>query len=63
MRRVPRGIFPDAKSPRAVLQPPNAFAESARDAMSLTDSFSRYERSPMQTMVKNELLRNSEVTR
>ena len=61
MRRVPRGIFPCAKSPRAVLRPPSAIEVSSREASSQIDPFSKFERSPMQTMVKNELARNTEL--
>lgn len=61
MRRIPRGIFPCAKSPRAVLRPPNALELSARDSTSQIDPLSKFERSPMETMVKNELTRNTEL--
>ena len=63
-RRIPKGIFPDAKSPRVVLRPPGAELEqiSERDVKSQLDSMTKFERSPMQTMVNNELERNAMLT-
>ena len=60
-RRVPRGIFPDARSPRVVLRPPGSEFEVDKWAQSSTDEMSRFERSPMQTMVKKELQKNAEL--
>jgi len=63
-RRIPRGIFPDAEGPRVVLQPPGSELETIneKDVRSMLDPLTKYERSPMQTMVRNELFRNTEVT-
>lgn len=58
-RRVPRGIFPDAKSPRIVLRPPGS--ELAVADKSLADPMTKFERSPMKEMVKKELLQNAEL--
>lgn len=60
-RQIPKGIFPDAKGPRAVLRPPGQAIEY-KDAMSVQDSMTKFERSPMKTMVKEELIRNIEAT-
>jgi len=64
MRRVPKGIFPDAKRPRIVLSPPGTALESKNaQHESHLDQMTRFERSPIETMMKSELLRNSERAR
>ena len=63
-RRIPNGIFPDAKSPRIVLMPPGSELQSTkeREVKSSLDEMTRFERSPLETMIRNELQRNMEVT-
>ena len=58
-RRVPRGIFPDAKSPRIVLRQPGT--DLLAQDKSLADPMTKFERSPMKEMVKNELVKNAEL--
>ena len=58
-RRVPKGIFPDARRPRTVLrQPGSTLQVNAAELESSLDAMTRFERSPMQAMVKGELVRN-----
>lgn len=56
-RRIPNGIYPDAKSPRVVLMPPGSELQTVdeRDTTSKLDAMTRFERSPIETMVSNEL--------
>ena len=64
-RRIPNGIFPDARSPRVVLMPPGSELElsvNEREVKSSLDEMTRFERSPLDTMIRNELLKNIEVT-
>ncbi len=52
MRKIPKGIFPDARKPRIVLSAPGS--ELACDAHALgskLDEMTKFERSPIQTMV------------
>lgn len=59
MRKVPKGIFPDAKRPRVVLRPPGTELESNGAALnSQLDPMTQFERSPMQAMIKTELVKN-----
>ena len=61
-RRVPGGIFPDARAPRTVLRPPGDSLESSfKEAGSTLDEMTKFERSPMQTMLENELAKNREL--
>ena len=61
-RRVPQGIFPDARAPRTVLRPPGDSLESSwKEAESTLDAMTKFERSPMQTMLQNELAKNSDL--
>lgn len=61
-RRVPKGIFPDARRPRTVLCPPGSALEvNSQELESAHDPMTRYERNPMQAMVKSELVRNGEM--
>ena len=62
MRRIPKGIFPDARKPRIVLRPPGS--ELACDAHALgskLDEMTKFERSPIQTMVNQELEKNMQI--
>ncbi len=62
MRRIPKGIFPDARKPRIVLRPPGS--ELACDAHALDsklDEMTKFERSPIQTMVNQELEKNMQI--
>lgn len=60
-RRIPTGVFPDAKGKRRVLQPPRAGEQSSlRDATSLIDPLTKFERDPMAQMLSAELQRNAQ---
>ena len=58
-RRIPKGIFPNAAGPRTILSPPGSQLESQNERASLHDPMTKYERSPMDAMVKEELQRNA----
>ena len=51
-RRVPKGIFPLPSHKRQMLQQPKMLNKSNLEANSLNDEFVKFERSPMQYMVK-----------
>ena len=61
-RRIPRGVFPDARGPRVILRPQGSRYEiDPTRTSSHHDEMTVFERSPMQTMVKNELVKNDEL--
>lgn len=57
-RRIPQGVFPDAKSPRFVLRHQDTTPELAKALKA--DDYTKYERSPMASMVEAELERNAQ---
>ena len=62
-RRVPRGIFPDAKRPRVVLRPPGDSLEADRKVIDSTiDTMTKFERDPIAYMMEQELAKNIEMT-
>ena len=48
-RRVPKGIFPDARRPRTILSPPGSALEAPKshELESALDQMTRFERDPI----------------
>ena len=54
-RRVPKGIFPFPSHKRSMLEQPQQLVQNKLESQSMNDDIVKFERSPMQFMVKQEL--------